>query len=149
MSKYNVNPSSIGIEITEDDGNINRERLIENICEIKKMGFLIFIDDFGSGNTSIDDIYSMPVDVLKLDKSLLWHTDTEKGKIIFEGICDIAKKLGFKLLCEGIENEAHVSFADKAGCDIRQGFYCYRPMLVSEYEELYDGKSNQQPEPEN
>ena len=146
-SKYNVNPSSIGIEITEDNGNINRERLIENICEIKKMGFLIFIDDFGSGNASIDDLYSIPIDVLKLDKSLLRHTDTENGKIIFEGICGIAKKLGFKVLCEGVENETHVAFSDKAGCDIRQGFYYYRPMLVSEYEELYDGKSNQQPEP--
>ena len=113
----------------------------------RKMGFLIFIDDFGSGNASIDDLYSIPIDVLKLDKSLLRHTDTENGKIIFEGICGIAKKLGFKVLCEGVENETHVAFSDKAGCDIRQGFYYYRPMLVSEYEELYDGKSNQQPEP--
>ena len=136
MGRYNVNPSTIGIEITEDDGNIDRERLIENIRAIKQLGFLIFIDDFGSGCTSLDDIYSMPVDILKLDKALLHHTDTENGRIIFDGICAIAKDLGIKVLCEGIENENHVAYAGKAGCDIRQGYYYYHPMLVSEYEEL-------------
>lgn len=140
ISKHSVNPSTVAIEITEDNGNIDRKRLIENIYEIKQMGFLIFIDDFGSGCTSIDDLYSIPIDVLKLDKSLMRHTNTDNGKIIFEGICNLAKKLGFKVLCEGVETETDIVFADKADCDIRQGFYFYRPMLISEYEELYDSK---------
>ena len=82
----------------------------------------------------------MPIDVLKLDKSLLRHTGTEKGQKIFTGVCAIAKDLGIKVLCEGIENEVYAAFADKADCDILQGYYYYRPMPVSEYEELCDGK---------
>ena len=140
MDRYSVNPSFIGIEITENERGFNRERLIENISLLKQMGFLIFLDDFGSGYTSMDDLYTMPIDVLKLDKSLLRHTGTEKGRKIFTGVCAIAKDLGIKVLCEGIENEVHAAFADKADCDILQGYYYYRPMPVSEYEELCDGK---------
>ena len=136
MGKYSVNPGMIGIEITEDESDINRDALLENIRAIKQMGFHIFIDDFGSGAASLDDLYSMPVDVLKVDKSLLHHADTEKGRAIFDGVCDLAKRLNLTLLCEGIENEAQAAIVDQANCDIRQGYYYYHPMLVSEYEEL-------------
>ncbi len=136
MKVHSVVPGCIGIEITEDEGEIDRAMLIENVKALKEMGFLIFLDDFGSGSASIDDLYSIPVDVLKLDKSLLDHTDTESGIIIFIGMCATARRLGLNVLCEGIESAEQEAISDKAGCVIRQGFYYYRPMLISEYEEL-------------
>ena len=145
VKKYKANPSTIGLEITEDIGDIDRNRLLKNIRAVKEMDFLIFIDDYGSGCASLDDLFSIPIDFLKLDKSLLYHTNTENGRIIFDGICDITKKLGIKLLCEGIENEEQAALADKTGCEVRQGYYYYRPMLVSEYEELCNSENTNFP----
>ena len=138
MAKHKIDPRTIGIEITENEGNIDHRMLVENVKGLKKMGFLILLDDFGSGCANIEDLYSMPVDVLKLDKSLLDHADTERGRIIFEGICSMVSRMGIKVLCEGIERSEQEAISDKAGCVIRQGFYYYRPMLTSEYEELCD-----------
>lgn len=135
--KYDFVYSSVAIEITEDDDGGNREQLCKNIETLKDLGFLLLIDDFGAGTTSIDDLYRFPVDIIKIDKTILGRADTEKGAAIFDSISHMAKTLNVKLLCEGIETKEQFEFAAAHGCDLLQGYYFSKPMQISDYEEAF------------
>lgn len=135
--KYDLAYEAVAIEITEDDDGGDREQLCRNVKALKAMGFSLLIDDFGAGTTSLEDLYCFPIDVLKIDKTILKRVDTERGAAIFDSIVHMAKELGLKVLCEGIETKEQHDFAILHGCDILQGFYYSKPMQISDYEEAF------------
>ena len=137
-SKYNFNKPNLCIEITEDAIEKNSEKALKNIEECKKLGFHIALDDLGSGYTSLINLCHYPVDVVKIDNSILNSTDNARGRLLFEGVVDIAHKLQLSVICEGVETKEQNEFVTGTDCDYIQGFYYYRPMPIEECEKIAD-----------
>ena len=139
VKKYNINCGSLAIEILEDKEVTGeaKNKIKDNLEKLKKQGIAIFLDDFGNGYTSFDDLQTFPVDTVKIDRIITGNTNTETGLVIFNNIVRMAKDLGLAVICEGIETEKQKKTAIDAGCDMLQGFYYYRPMPVAELEKLF------------
>ena len=133
LKKYDIDRTKIRIEITEDAIEKNIENALTNIAECKKLGFSIALDDLGSGYTSLVNLCDYPIDVVKIDRSILLKADNERGKALFEGIVELSHKLGLKVTCEGVETEEQDAFVKKTGCDYIQGFLYCKPMSEEEY----------------
>jgi EAL domain-containing protein (putative c-di-GMP-specific phosphodiesterase class I) len=129
----NIQPSNIVIEITESRP-CNIDILKEFIDNSRKYGFLIALDDVGSGYSNFDRISIIKPDIIKIDRSIIKDFDQDQNKqIIFKAISSIAKKLGMLLLAEGVETEQEIIYSLEHGADLLQGFYFSRP------EEMNDG----------
>ncbi len=141
--KYNLNFSCLALEILEDK-NITgeaRKQMVENLSMLKEKGISILLDDFGSGYTTFGDLQNLDISVVKIDKSISQNSVTDTGFIILKNIIRTAQDIGFKTLCEGIETKEQEEAAIKAGCDMLQGFYYYKPMPVAQLEKLFEANS--------
>ena len=121
--KYDFDRSKLLIEITEDSIEKNLIVAMLNIIEIKKLGFRIALDDFGSGYTSLVSLCEYPIDVVKIDRQILLLAGTEKGKKLFMGIVSLAHYLNLKVVCEGVETEEQSKLVTENECDYIQGWY--------------------------
>lgn len=138
--KYNLKFSCLAVEILEDK-NITgeaRSTMISNLSKLKERGMSILLDDFGSGFTTFSDLQSLDISVVKIDKSITQNSTTDTGFIILKNIISTAKDIGFRTLCEGVETKEQEEAAIRAGCDMLQGFYYYRPMPVAMLEKVFD-----------
>lgn len=138
-NKYGLNSSCLAVEILEDK-NINgeaRKQMMENLTALKEKGISILLDDFGNGYTTFGDLQNLDISIVKIDKAITQNSVTENGYIILENIIRTAKNIGFKTLCEGVETKEQEEAAIRAGCDLLQGFYYYRPMPVAMLEKLF------------
>ena len=141
--KYDLKFSCLAIEILEDK-NITgeaRNQMIDNLSTLKEKGMSILLDDFGSGYTTFGDLQNLDISVVKIDKVITQNSVTDTGFIILKNIIRTAKDIGFKTLCEGVETKEHEEAVIKAGCDLLQGFYYYRPMPVAQLEKLFNEDS--------
>ncbi|MBQ2966588.1 MAG: EAL domain-containing protein [Clostridia bacterium] len=140
VGKYGIDYSCIAVEILEDKNLNEAEKMImiQNLARLKEKGILILLDDFGKGYTSFGDLTDFDISIVKIDKAITQNATTEAGFVILKNIIRTAHDLGFKTLCEGIETEEHKKTVVKAGCDILQGYYFYRPMPVTQLEALFD-----------
>lgn len=137
MKKYNINPKLLEIEITESAVIDELENLKKAILNLKEIGLLVSIDDFGSGYSSLNTLRNLNIDVVKLDKGFLDETlEEEKGKIIIKNLLIMAKELSLVTVAEGVETEEHVEFLLEAGCDIAQGYFYAKPLNVKDFETL-------------
>ena len=145
VNRYNVPPEYIEFELTESAFYEETESLLRIMSEIKKAGFRLSMDDFGSGYSSLNLLRRLPVDVLKLDKVFLEDCDeTEdetRGKQIVMHVISMAKDLKMEVLAEGVETKDQKEFLQEARCDMIQGYYFARPMPLKEFELLYRGQS--------
>ena len=127
--KYNIDPKEIELEITESatlNSNIDFIKIMNNI---KKYGFRISLDDFGTGTSTLGMLQNMPIDTLKIDKIFVDKIDfNNTDKNIIEYIVYIAKKLNLKTVAEGVENENQVNYLKSIECDILQGYYYSKPV---------------------
>lgn len=130
--KYFFDYSSLILEITEDVMEIHKEAAFENISRCKAMGFRIALDDAGSGYTSFSDLRDYPIDVVKIDRSILCSAVNEKGIALLKGMMALVHSLGMEVLCEGVETKEQVELLRKLGCDYMQGYYFYRALPVEE-----------------
>ena len=140
IEKYNIDYSCIAVEILEDKSLNENEKavMISNLARLKEKGILILLDDFGKGYTSFIDLTEFDISIVKIDKAITQNATTESGFLILKNIINTAHDLGFKTLCEGIETIEHKNTVVKAGCDILQGYYFYRPMPVTQLETLFE-----------
>ncbi|MCC0665816.1 EAL domain protein [Clostridioides difficile] len=137
INKYNISPKFIELELTESVVFDNLNILIDIIKRLKKIGFLISMDDFGSGYSSLNLLKDLPFDILKLDRVFLIETtDTKRGKIIISKIVEMSKAINIKVICEGVETNEQVEFLKEIGCDKAQGYLFAKPMVLSEFEKL-------------
>lgn len=135
ISKYNISPEFIELELTESVVFDNLNILIDIIKKIKEIGFLISMDDFGSGYSSLNLLKDLSFDILKLDRGFLIETtDTKRGKIIISKIVEMAKAIDIKVICEGVETYEQVEFLKEIGCDKVQGYLFAKPMVLDEFE---------------
>ena len=138
VNKYNVQPNTIELEMTETTVVHNIELAKEAERNVHKLGFTVSMDDFGTGYSSFSMLKNINIDVLKMDKSFFDDVlESKRGKIIIEAIIEMAHKLGIKVVAEGIENEEQVDYLKKINCDIIQGYYFEKPITIDEFEEKY------------
>ncbi len=141
--KYDLKFSCLAVEILEDK-NITGEarmQMIDNLSTLKEKGISILLDDFGSGYTTFSDLQNLDISVVKIDKAITQNSITDTGFIILKNIIRTAGDIGFKTLCEGIETKEQEEAAIKAGCDLLQGFYYYKPMPVAKLEKVFNENS--------
>ena len=136
--KYELNSSCLAVEILEDK-NVTDEakvQMVENLASLKEKGISILLDDFGSGYATFGDLQNLDISIVKIDSVITQNAVTENGYIILENIIRMAKSIGFKTLCEGVETKEQEEAAIRAGCDLLQGFYYYKPMPAVVLENL-------------
>lgn len=131
---YTFPPKLLILEITESQpmGQVGMERLCQNIQEVRESGMRVIFDDFGVGFSSFHDLQSCPMDGLKLDKELVDHMQTEKGKIILNALVEIGHRMGLTILVEGVEREEQIFMLRDLHCDAFQGFQFAVPLPESE-----------------
>lgn len=135
-----VDHDSLVVEITERESETDTEQFFRNLRELKEAGFCIFVDDLGAGVTSVRDLWSYPVDVVKIDRSLLLAANTEQGQTAYCGLRNLVVDLGCKVLCEGVETEEQHRFVLDAGCHYGQGLLFYWPMEAEQFLYLMGGR---------
>lgn len=129
--KYNINHSLLNIEITESVTMINKELIKVNIKKYQDNGFEVWMDDFGSGYSSLNILKDFDFDEIKIDMEFLRKFDT-KSKLIVKSVIDMCKALGIRTLCEGVETKEHLDFLKENGCDRIQGYYYSKPLPYDE-----------------
>ncbi|MCQ2080863.1 MAG: EAL domain-containing protein [Lachnospiraceae bacterium] len=135
--KYNLDPSIIELEITESVFFDDTDRLITMIKRLKDMGYVISMDDFGSGYSTLNIMKSLPVDVIKIDGGFFMRNEMDrKSKAIISAILQLTKNLEFDTVSEGVETEEQVEFVRSHGGRCVQGYYFYKPMPADDFEKL-------------
>ncbi|MDR2939833.1 MAG: GGDEF domain-containing phosphodiesterase [Clostridiales bacterium] len=136
IEKYSFPFEYIEIEVTESALENNFDNILTIIKTMRSYGFLVDMDDFGSGFSSLNALKHLPIDVLKIDRGFLKEYD-EKSRKIIKNIVNLTKELGIIVLCEGVETEHQYELLKTCGCDYIQGYYYSRPVTTSEYEDTY------------
>ncbi len=121
--KYVFDKSKLIIEITEDAIEKNLDTAMHNVLECKRMGFVIALDDLGSGYTSLSNLCDYPIDIVKIDRDILLKTDTKNGSDLFMGMIALAHSLNLRVVCEGVETETQNALVHASDCDYIQGWY--------------------------
>lgn len=143
LDQYEVPLNMISIEITESAYTKDGGQLIGKINELRREGFRIEIDDFGSGYSTLNMLTEIPFDVLKIDMVFMKNFHTSQGtKPIIKAIVDIARSLGVKVVAEGVESKTQYDFLKKLKVDYVQGFYLSKPLPYSGFKKLLDKELN-------
>jgi diguanylate cyclase (GGDEF)-like protein len=130
-------PTSLELEITESVLIQSAELTLGCLAEWKRLGVRIAVDDFGTGYSSLSYLSQLPVNRLKVDKSLVHNMTTEtKDAAIVRTVIALGRELGFTVLAEGVETEAQFEMLRELGCQQVQGFLTARPVCASEAREL-------------
>lgn len=131
--KYDMPRNLIDVEITESAFNDNSGLIKQECKKIRDAGYQIWIDDFGSGYSSLNTIADYEFDVLKLDMVFLRSLDNNpKTADLMRFIIKGARVLGIYPLSEGVETQEHFDFLKRAGCEKAQGYYFGKPMPMEE-----------------
>lgn len=137
LAKYKIPHSCIRIEITES-ALIDNEVIIQNhIRRFHQDGYSVWLDDFGSGYSSLNTLSKYDFDLIKIDMEFL-REGNEKTKVIIEDIVDMAKKLGMHVLTEGVETREQLDFLASIGCSFIQGYYYTKPLDLPSMKEFMD-----------
>lgn len=137
VDKYGIPHDKYYIEITESAFSENMQEVIDLTKSLKDKGFLIEIDDFGSGYSSLNALTDLLFDVIKIDGSFIRKMGkNDKNKYIVQMILNLCKQFQVTCVAEGVETEEECNFLRDNGCDIIQGYYFSRPLPVLEITEL-------------
>jgi diguanylate cyclase (GGDEF)-like protein len=140
IEKYDIDPAKLNLEITETAIASNIGRCIELMQKLRERGFLVEIDDFGSGYSSLNLLKDFQVDVLKIDMRFLDPSgDQVRSRIILENIIHMAQQLDMVVVAEGVETKDQLIMLSDEGCDLFQGYYFSKPVDVEGFVK-YNGK---------
>ena len=134
--KSGVPIDKLELEITESALFENHDEFLSVINKLHGVGFRILMDDFGTGYSSLMMLKSIPIDVMKLDKSFVDDYSGKKGEKIISSVTQLAKSMEIEVTAEGVETEEQYKFMRDLGCDMIQGYYFAKPMPVEEFDKL-------------
>lgn len=140
VTKYDIDPKNLKLEITETV-LMTESHSMKLIKKLRDFGFLIEIDDFGSGYSSLNMLKDIDVDVIKIDMGFLRDTqNTKEGRseLILDSIITMIKHLGMEVITEGVETKEQVEMLTKMGCDVFQGYYFSKPLSIEDFEKSLD-----------
>lgn len=143
LREYDVSASYITLEVLESTVIEDFKLFNQILSEVKKLGFSVSLDDFGSGYSSLNVLSKLDIDELKIDRIFL-HTDSElenkKTKWILEAIINIAKKSNIRVVVEGVESIEDDRFIRCIGANVGQGYYYSRPLAIDAFNDLIHKK---------
>ena len=142
VSKYGIDTDKLHIEITETALSEDKQAAHKTIEILHDEGFIIEIDDFGSGYSSFNFLKDVCADVIKIDRVFLKKSShEERGEQILRSIISLSHDIGMDVITEGVENVDQLSMLAKMNCDWFQGYYFSKPITVGDFEEKYGIKA--------
>jgi len=128
LDRSGLQANRLELELTESAIMTDAETNIAKLKALKSLGVDLAVDDFGTGYSSLSYLKRFPINTLKIDQSFVADLDTPDGAAIVDAIMALAKTLGLRVIAEGIENEKHMAYLARKGCELLQGFYFARPL---------------------
>lgn len=148
VEKYGIEPVRLRIEITETVMMTDSESRMAILKKFREAGFVVEMDDFGSGYSSLNQLKDMPLDVLKIDMKFLSKSqDNVRAETILRNILRLSSDLGLYSLTEGVETEEQYKMLSNMGCNLFQGYYFAKPLSVQDFEKLCLDRKNQTSNP--
>lgn len=138
VKRYNIAPKRLHLEITESVYTESPEDIIQNVTRLREKGFVVEMDDFGSGYSSLNMLNRMPMDILKLDMQFI-RTEMEmpESRRTLRYIIGLAHWLNLSVVAEGVETKEQLEHLRNLGCDYIQGYYLAKPMDPADFEALF------------
>lgn len=138
IKKYDISPQNFKVEIRETAMLENPEKTIEIFSQLKKLGIKVYIDNFGTGFSSLNVLKDFIADGIKMDTSFLSESKVSgKNKIILQTMISMSSNLGMEFIAKGVESENQMLALSKMDCKLFQGFYFSKPLPVKTYEAKY------------
>lgn len=131
LAASDIDGRCIGLEITESALAVAKGDFIRQLCALKAQGVRLYLDDFGTGHSSLSRLHQLPIDVLKIDRSFIAGLDAGKGEIA-RTIVTLAHGLGMTVVAEGVETRAQADNLREHGCDFGQGFLFSKPLTETD-----------------
>lgn len=129
LEETGVNPCRIGLEITETVMMESFESNKNKLEELKRLGMEIYLDDFGSGYSSLNYLQNLPIDYVKIDKGFIdTLLNSERNGRITAAIVELAHNIGLKVVAEGVESREQYDLLAEYKCDLIQGYFISRPV---------------------
>jgi len=132
-----ANPAHLGVEVTESMLTTDVEHAARTLCELKAIGVEIALDDFGTGYSNLSVLRTLPIDVVKVDRSFVHDvTAAPEDVSITRAVLTMAHSLQMKVLAEGVETEGQLNLLIANGCDFIQGYFFSKPVPADELEQM-------------
>jgi diguanylate cyclase (GGDEF)-like protein len=143
LTEENFEPSRLTLEITEGVLMSNPNQAQRAIDDLKRIGVRFSLDDFGCGYASIGALRQFGFDSMKIDRSLIWATDEQRGRDVLKATVALAAALSIPVTAEGIENAGQADLLRDAGCDQLQGYMVGRPMNAEDLNRFRNARNNE------
>jgi len=131
LSELGIDPKRINLEITESFAVSDLESTLKLLKKIKEMGFSISLQDYTAGYTLLNHLHQIPIDHLKIDRSIIKSVCSEGSREVLVMMVHLAEKLGLAVIADGVEGRSEIDFLNSLDCDQLHGFYYCKPMEQS------------------
>jgi diguanylate cyclase (GGDEF)-like protein len=144
VEEYGVDPHRLKLEITETAFVLDVNKQMELVRRLQDYGFLVEMDDFGSGYSSLNSLKDISVDILKLDMMFFGKSEAVvRSEKIIASMVGLANSLGIPVIAEGVETKEQIDFLNQVGSHVVQGYYYAKPMPMDEYEVFMETHENE------
>lgn len=141
LAQYGIRRDALHLEVTESAYVEDTQRVMKAVEELRERGFIVEMDDFGSGCSSLNALKDIDIDKLKLDMRFLSGGSSKKGRIIVQFVIGMARALHLPIIAEGVETREQAEMLQEFGCQEMQGNYFSRPVPAEVYEQMLCGKT--------
>jgi EAL domain-containing protein (putative c-di-GMP-specific phosphodiesterase class I) len=137
LSVHEFPPELLVLEITENLAVDSDDSVRERLTELRRRGITLAMDDFGTGHANLTNVVDLPVNKVKLDRSLLPVShDDERGLHVFTNVVSFIDRLGYEIIAEGVETGEQLAIAHEAGCRYIQGYFFSPPLAERRIQKL-------------
>lgn len=133
MKRYGVTPDKINLEITETAASYSQNIMMENLEKLTRAGIEFSLDDYGTGYSNIKSVASLPIKIVKLDKTFVDSENNPRMWIVLKNTIKMLKDMNMHIVVEGIETEGLVKKFTDLNCEYIQGYYYSRPIPESDF----------------
>lgn len=132
-NRYQVSPEKINLEITETAVEHSKEVMLSNLGTLKNAGFRFSLDDYGTGYSNIQRILSLPLQIVKLDKSFADKAEQTEMQIVLKNTIQMLRSLNLEIIVEGVETKEQLDLMTQLHCDYIQGYHFSKPLPKTEF----------------
>jgi EAL domain-containing protein (putative c-di-GMP-specific phosphodiesterase class I) len=142
LDRHGVRPDRLIVEVTESAAMADPHRAVAVLTALRATGVGVSVDDFGTGNASIEYLAKLPASEIKIDRSFITDILTDsRAEAIVRSTIDLARNLGLTVVAEGIETEMVLNHVTALGCDTGQGYFISRPQPAEQLTSMLSGAS--------
>ena len=141
MQQYNVPTDKINLEITETAASFAQRVMTENLNKLSRSGVSFSLDDYGTGYSNMKRVISLPLKIVKLDKSLVDEQHNPKMWILLRNTVQMLKAMNMQIVVEGIETREMVDLFSELKCDFIQGYFFSKPLPQADFVKLIENSS--------